>query len=89
MQLPEILKDKLIRLPFVGRTIKNLEAQGHTGEEAETGGLLVALLDIFVGILLINLILAGNKYAQWRNKEMVVNEGIAAPPYMKCPCPAS
>ncbi len=48
------LKEKLKRLPFVRQVEGKLLAGGHSGREAEMGALLVAFLDLFLVVILLN-----------------------------------
>jgi hypothetical protein len=74
MELPTAWKEKLFHLPLTRRTIQNLKDQGHTLEEAETGGVLVALLDIVVIIILFNTVLLGLTHAFFQSAVFMMKE---------------
>jgi hypothetical protein len=74
MPLPTAWKEKLFRLPFTRHTIQNLKSQGHSTEEAETGGVLVALLDIIVLVVLFNTVLLGLTQTLFKNASLMMKE---------------
>jgi hypothetical protein len=52
-------KERLLKAPGAGWVISHLKDQGHTQQEAEAGGLLMAGLVIFVFVLLLNSFILG------------------------------
>ncbi|HVM33355.1 MAG TPA: restriction endonuclease [bacterium] len=57
--LSATLKERLLKVPGAAWAVGHLSAQGHTEQEAEFGGLLMAGLVVFLSILVINSLVLG------------------------------